>query len=49
MALQFFRVRLLHVEAVAGARIGGELRPEIVDLAAFADALPEMAQAIHPV
>ena len=47
LAFQTFGLRLFHVEAVARARIGRELRPQLVQLAAFADALPEMANAVQ--
>ena len=43
--VNFVPVEILAVEAVAGAGIGGELAPEIVDAATFADALPESAEA----
>src|SRR5260370_9852326 len=46
--LNFFPVDVATIKAVTGAGIGCELRPEVVDLAALADALPEMAQASHP-
>src|SRR3984957_3247750 len=42
--VDFVPVDVLAVEAVARAGIGGELRPEVVDLAVFADALPEIAE-----
>src|SRR5215472_14891988 len=38
---QLLLVRLFHVKAVAGSRVGGELRPQFVDLPALAEALPE--------
>jgi len=42
--VDFVPVDVFAVEAVAGAGVGGELRPEVVDAAAFADALPEVAE-----
>src|SRR6202030_3276964 len=42
--VDFVPVDVLAVEAVAGAGVGGELRPEVVDAAAFADSLPEFAE-----
>src|SRR5215471_6866492 len=44
-ASQLFGVRLLHVKAVARTRVGSELRPQFVNLPAFADSLPEMPHA----
>ncbi len=42
--VDFVPIDVLAVEAIAGAGVGGELRPEVVDAAAFADALPEVAE-----
>lgn len=38
-------VDIFAVETVARARIGGELRPQVIDVSAFADALPKVANA----
>ncbi len=38
----FVPIDVFAVEAVAGARVGGKLRPKIFDGAAFADTLPEV-------
>jgi len=43
--VDFVPVDVFAVEAVAGASVGGELLPEVVDVAAFADALPENPEA----
>src|SRR5260370_37455276 len=45
--VDFFPIDVAAIETVAGARVGHELRPQIINLAAFTDALPELAQAIH--
>ena len=42
----FVPVDVVAVEPVAGAGVGGELRPQIVDSAAFTDALPEIPDAL---
>ena len=41
----FVPIDILAVEAVAGAGVGGELRPEVVDATAIADALPKVAKS----
>lgn len=38
-------IDILAIEAVAGAGVGGELGPQVVDAPAFADALPKVAEA----
>jgi hypothetical protein len=38
--VNFLPIDIFVVESVAFARIGGELRPQILDLASFGDALP---------
>ena len=38
-------VDILAIEAVGGAGVSGELRPKVVDVTAFADALPKVTRA----
>src|SRR5271165_2090505 len=44
---QPFRVHVLGIQAVAGARVGEKLPPELVDAHAFRHTSPEAVNALH--
>src|SRR5215472_839794 len=44
-AVYLVPVDILAVEAIARAGVGGKLRPEVVEIAAFTDAVPEGTEA----